>query len=80
MAGSAATAITRYDFTGRNGLGSISLPGVKAGDIVLAMYCWGDSVEPGRFVESIISADDHIQQTSTTDYTDVPFVVVTASF
>lgn len=58
-------------FTGRNGSGAISVPGLKAGDRVI--WCalklpnrvaWQ---EPGTVWEHTVSADDAIEQLSTDD-------------
>lgn len=53
-------------FTGRNGAGSISVPGLVAGDkVVVSSYDPNLGVgyePPGTLFESTISVDDEIQQ------------------
>lgn len=70
-------AIGRADFTGRNGIGSIGLPGAKVGDLVLLQFFNGGGAElPTSRIESIISVADEIQQTSAVDWTGVPFTIL----
>jgi len=62
--------IAKASFNGRNGAGTISVPGVKAGDIVIWMADTPSgeslqvrSIEFSPWVEGIITVDDEVQQT-----------------
>lgn len=49
-------------FTGLNGSGTVSIPGVKAGDIIFTPSNW-----LGSFENTPLAADDQIQQYSASD-------------
>jgi hypothetical protein len=55
-------SLVRASFNGRNGSGSISLPGLKAGDLVFWMLLNGIAGSFAGDFEPIISVDDEIQQ------------------
>jgi hypothetical protein len=60
-----------YTFQGLDGSGSISLPGVKEGDSVVSLIGRvGVSGDQSTSFESLISYDDMIEQTSTSDLSD----------
>lgn len=61
-------AIGRADFTGRNGIGSISVPGLKVGDQMF-FVCRNSNgwTQPGNYFETVISVNGQIQQTSALD-------------
>jgi hypothetical protein len=66
-------AFLRATFTGRNGAGSISIPGLQAGDFVLkAQRVYGVSSDDysGGF-EKTITVDDEIQQNTPADLSAV---------
>ena len=52
-------------FNGRTGSGAVSVPGLAAGDTVVAVWCVNDILGGGDVMggfESTISSDDQIQQ------------------
>lgn len=52
-----------YTFNGRNGSGSVSVPGLKAGDICLQQVVNGTYIPPdGSEFERVISTDGQIVQ------------------
>jgi hypothetical protein len=67
MSGSVGlAAVGSATFTGLNGSGSISLPGLKVGDRVSI------DIQPGGF-ESVVSVDDELQQTASSDFSTTTF-------
>ena len=69
--------VLSVQITGRNGLGSISVPGTKVGDSVLVQS--GPSfIAPGSAdsFETAISVADEIQQVSTADLTTNTFNII----
>jgi NADPH:quinone reductase-like Zn-dependent oxidoreductase len=71
------TAIGRADFGGRIGAGSVSVPGLKAGDQVF-FYCQnpGGWQQPGGLFEAKISVNDEIQQLVSSDLSAQTFTVL----
>ncbi len=61
--------------TGLNGAGSISVPGVEVGDVILVFYngysggLWTGSASP---FESTVSVVDEVQQTSSGNWSAAP--------
>lgn len=65
-------------FSGRNGSGSITVTGTKAGDLVAGIYYnnhWTPPYPSGVF-ESVITVDDQIQQLSASDFSSDTFTLV----
>jgi len=60
--------VVEATFTGLSSSGAISVPGLKAGDFVIGVYSVGDYFQPGLLFESIVSVDNELQQTSSTDF------------
>lgn len=68
-------------FMGLNGSGSISIPGLKVGDIILNTYSldglgnW-DYSPPGSLFETSISVVDQLQQSYTGNASTVNFTII----
>lgn len=60
-------------FTGRNGAGSISVPGVKAGDMMF--WLQGNTINSFEGNGSI-TVDDQIQQISASDLSALTFTLI----
>lgn len=65
-------------FTGRNGTGPISVPGVKVGDRFVYLYSTSvgnvNVITGGSpYMEVIISVDDQVQQTDVANYSTYTF-------
>jgi hypothetical protein len=67
------TAFLTATFNGRNGAGAVSVPGVKAGDVIMLTTAGGHAIL-AQFA-SIITADDEVEQLSGGDATSDTFVV-----
>lgn len=66
----AMTAIIKVTFNGRNGAGSISVPGVKVGDYILNIQDTADSGNGGNAQGAFViyvGTDDTINQASGSD-------------
>lgn len=70
-------AIGRADFGGNNGAGSVSVPGLKVGDLVI-FYAQapGGWQQPGATFESVVSVADEIQQLSSSNLSGQNFTVL----
>lgn len=74
---------TRHaEFVGHNGAGAISVPGVKAGDLVRGYYRASDNSysNPSNFGEAFVTVDDEIQQLSGNDESGETWVAILESF
>lgn len=62
-------------FSGNNGIGNISVPGVKAGDQILAIANDGalNSSNLASSFFSIVITDDEIRQIATNDFSSYTF-------
>lgn len=74
------SGLVTVQFTGLTGAGDISLPGLKAGDLVLGCYVYPHGsytgyLPPQAYFEPIITADDNLHQTSS-DWSAETFVMV----
>jgi hypothetical protein len=75
------SGLVKATFPGRNGSGTISVPGLKAGDVVLNVTGGGGiytaasngGTSPWEF---IISVDDEIQQIQNADFSPVTIEAV----
>ena len=71
--------ISIVSFSGRNGRGNISVPGVKVGDI---LYVLRLTTEPPAVaatfdaVEVIVSTDDNVKQYDTSDLTATNYTAI----
>lgn len=70
------TAIGRADFNGINGIGAVSVPGMKVGDQTMFYCAAADGSVPGEYFETRISVDDEIQQTATYDLSGTAFTIL----
>lgn len=52
----------KADFTGNNGSGAISIPGLKVGDVVITSVVGSTTQSPGSVFERIVSVSDELQQ------------------
>jgi len=67
----------KYEFEGRNGAGSISLPGARIGDDVVTLVgVYGATGDQSSKFEATISAADEIHQTDAGDLSENQYVVV----
>lgn len=67
----------KYEFAGINGAGSIFVSGVRQGDVVKKLIgTYGVSGDQSASFESIVSKNDLVQQTSSSDLSDNLYVVV----
>lgn len=65
----------KTSFYGRNGQGTISVPGVKSGDIILVAAIAGTQPLTSQFIP-IVAADDEIEQTYAGDNTSNLYTAV----
>lgn len=82
MANAQAVAVLHFSFTGRNGIGVVSVPGLQAGD-VLSLYnsTWDPIVYTsvpfvgtvGGSTIGVVDTADEIHQQYTTDYSATTF-------
>jgi hypothetical protein len=63
-------------FNGRNGTGSISVPGLKVGDIVTFALLNSTVVTVGGELETIVSIADEIQQVDSANLSTATFTIV----
>jgi hypothetical protein len=68
-----STSFLSATFNGRSGAGTVSVPGVKSGDVIISTTAGGHAIL-SQFVV-IIANDDEIEQLSTGDATSDTFVV-----
>ena len=68
----------KVSFTGRNGTGAISVPGLRVGDIVVCGVNVTNTspIVPGTSYEVVVSVDDEIQQLTVGDFSATNVVVV----
>lgn len=67
----------KYEFAGLNGAGSVYVPGVRVGDVVIKLTgVYGVSGSQTANFESTISIDDQIQQTSDADLSEKRYAVI----
>lgn len=67
----------KYEFAGANSAGGISVPGARQGDVVMKLIgTYGVSGNQSASFESIVSENDLVQQTSSSDLSDNLYVVV----
>lgn len=62
--------LIKVNVTGINGVGPISAPGLKVGDRLLLNYA------PSDGIESIVTVDDEVQQTSGFNWTSFTFDLI----
>lgn len=70
------TAIARADFNGINGIGAVSLPGMKVGDQVMFYCASADGSIPSQYFETRISVDDEIQQIAALDLSSEGYTII----
>lgn len=62
----------QVSFTGRNGVGDISVPGVKAGDRVIVVYRDDTYMQLSDF-DVLLTTNDEIHQNTGTDFSSTTF-------
>jgi len=69
--------LIKVTFTGIAGPGSISVPGLQVGDVVLSGRGYSNPNWAGfeTTFESIVSVADQLQQLSYTDFSSAPFTL-----
>lgn len=66
-------------FTGNNGTGGISIPGLEVGDLVIAIWQTnpaGSWTQPGNHFEGIVTVADELQQLVGSNYSSSTFTVL----
>lgn len=77
----AMAGLIKVTFTGINGSGPISVPGLKAGDIILGQVLDTTGAPEGILsYETIISVDDQIQQNTSADRSGIAMTAVFSRF
>ncbi len=71
------TALIKVTFNGGTGLGSVSVPGVKVGDVVLAIHHGSGTWDTTTF-RPYVGTDDTFVQADPTDYSAITFTAVVA--
>lgn len=67
----------KYEFSGVSGVGAVSLPGARKGDVVQKLVgVYNVSGSQASKFESVVSVDGQLQQTEAADLSDNIYVVV----
>lgn len=70
----------KYEFEGCDGGGSIYLPGAREGDTVIKLVgVYGATGDQSANFENAVSEEHYLLQTSTSNYSEIHFVVVLKS-
>lgn len=75
-----AMACLYHDFLGRNGAGYVFIPGLEKADVVESLIAIiGDDGDQSNAFETIVSRDNYLLQTSTSDLSEIKFRLKIAS-